>query len=77
MAWNDDSWRDGYDAWKLASPDEDWQVDEDFCIIHGREHMQRHVGNPILFCQACEDDREIEESKRDSPQPTPDDDIKF
>lgn len=22
-AWNDDSWRDGYDAWKLRSPYED------------------------------------------------------
>lgn len=22
MPWNDDSWKDGYDAWKLASPDE-------------------------------------------------------
>ena len=23
MSWNDDSWRDGYDAWKLASPYDD------------------------------------------------------
>lgn len=27
MAWNDDSWRDGYDAWKLASPDDDYEDD--------------------------------------------------
>ena len=23
--WPNDSWRDGYDTWKLASPDENWQ----------------------------------------------------
>ena len=23
MSWNDDSWRDGYDAWKLQSPYDD------------------------------------------------------
>jgi hypothetical protein len=27
MAWNDDSWKDGYDAWKLASPDDDYEED--------------------------------------------------
>lgn len=25
MSWNDDSWRDGYDAWKLRSPDDEYQ----------------------------------------------------
>ena len=30
MSWNDDSWRDGYDAWKLASPyDDEDPCDED------------------------------------------------
>lgn len=30
MAWNDDSWRDGYDDWKLASPyDDDPECDHD------------------------------------------------
>jgi hypothetical protein len=24
MSWNDDSWRDSYDSWKLASPDDDY-----------------------------------------------------
>lgn len=24
MPWNDDSWRDSYDAWKLQSPDDDY-----------------------------------------------------
>lgn len=25
MTWNDDSWRDSYDAWKLRSPDEEYE----------------------------------------------------
>lgn len=29
MAWNDDSWKDSYDAWKLASPDDDDECDHD------------------------------------------------
>lgn len=37
MAWNDDSWRDSYDAWKLASPDEDGP-EEDYC-----EHDQYSI----------------------------------
>lgn len=32
---------------------------EDFCLIHGREHMRSQMGNPIPFCQACEDEREL------------------
>ncbi len=30
---------------------------EDFCLIHGREHMRSTMGNPIPWCQACEDER--------------------
>lgn len=30
MAWNDDNWKDGYDTWKLASPDD--EVPEDECL---------------------------------------------
>ena len=30
---------------------------EDFCIEHGREHMRYAMGNPIPWCQACEDER--------------------
>jgi cytochrome P450 len=30
MGWNDDSWKDGYDAWKLASPDDDLPEEECF-----------------------------------------------
>lgn len=45
MAWHDDSWKDGYDAWRLASPDEypeeecfheDYEAD-----INGRAHCGR------------------------------------
>lgn len=45
MAWNDDSWKDGYDAWKLASPDDEWQPEcfhEDYeADINGRAHCCR------------------------------------
>jgi hypothetical protein len=30
MSWTDDSWRDSYDSWKLASPDEEYDS-EDQC----------------------------------------------
>lgn len=30
---------------------------EDFCIVHGREHMRSQMGNPIPFCEACESER--------------------
>jgi hypothetical protein len=35
---------------------------EDFCITHGREFMRSQMGNPIPFCQACEDERAVEPS---------------
>jgi hypothetical protein len=28
MLWNDDSWRDSYDSWKLASPDDEYDEPE-------------------------------------------------
>lgn len=28
MSWNDDSWRDGYDEWKLRSPYDDYDDEE-------------------------------------------------
>jgi len=40
MAWDDDSWKDGYDAWKLASPDDEYEDEcyhEDYeADINGR-----------------------------------------
>jgi hypothetical protein len=29
---------------------------DDFCIIHGSEFMRSEMGNPIPFCQACDDE---------------------
>lgn len=31
---------------------------EDFCLIHGREHMRFQMGNPIPWCAACEEERD-------------------
>ena len=31
---------------------------EDFCLIHGREHMRSAMGNPIPWCEACEAERD-------------------
>lgn len=49
MAWNDDSWRDGYDAWKLASPDEDGP-EEDYCE-HG--HYSIDILSGRAECDQC------------------------
>lgn len=46
-------------------------MSDDFCIIHGYDHMKSQMGNPIPFCQACEDtmkepwEKELE--KHDGP----------
>lgn len=32
---------------------------DDFCIIHGYDHMKSQMGNPIPFCQACEENMNI------------------
>lgn len=45
MPWNDDSWRDSYDSWKLSSPDEyddpcdheDYEID----VLDGRARCDR------------------------------------
>ncbi len=34
---------------------------DDFCIIHGYEHMKSQWGNPIPYCEACEKEREMSE----------------
>ena len=43
MAWHDDSWKDGYDSWKLASPEEEMCEHEDFSvdILTGRAECDR------------------------------------
>lgn len=32
-------------------------MSDDFCIIHGYDHMRSQMGNPIPFCEACESER--------------------
>lgn len=45
MPWNDDSWRDSYDEWKLRSPydeyDECYHEDYDIDLLSGRCHCNR------------------------------------
>lgn len=46
MAWHDDNWKDSYDSWKLASPDDDYDdpcnhEDYDTDILDGRCHCNR------------------------------------
>lgn len=61
MAWNDDSWRDGYDDWKLASPDEDDDPcdheDYETDILDGRCRCDR-CGHS-WYATAAEIDREL------------------
>lgn len=53
MAWDDDSWRDSYDAWKLASPDDDYDDRENQCdhedydvdILTGRASCDHCLAN--------------------------------
>jgi hypothetical protein len=35
-------------------PGGDLDGDEDFCLIHGFEHMRRRFGHPIAYCAECE-----------------------
>ena len=32
-------------------------MSDDFCIVHGYEHMKSQFGNPIPYCEACENER--------------------
>ncbi len=32
---------------------------DDFCIIHGYEAMKSRFGDPIPYCEACENAREL------------------
>jgi hypothetical protein len=29
---------------------------EEFCTIHGQEHMVEEFGNPIQYCEKCEEE---------------------
>lgn len=34
-------------------------MSDDFCLIHGYEHMRFQFGNPIPYCEACENERSV------------------
>lgn len=34
-------------------------MSDDFCLIHGYEHMKTQFGNPIPYCEACENERAL------------------
>jgi hypothetical protein len=38
MPWNDDSWKDGYDAWKLRSPYDDCDDSEEYDAERDCDH---------------------------------------
>jgi hypothetical protein len=40
---------------------------EDFCLTHGAEHMRSRMGDPIPWCEACEQDQE----RAKTIEPTP------
>jgi hypothetical protein len=55
VAWNDESWKDGYDAWKLASPDDerdryDPQEPQDECE---HEEYEIDIVTGRAECQYC------------------------
>lgn len=47
MAWDDDSWKDGYDAWKLRSPYDDEPEEECY-----HEHYEADI-NGRATCDRC------------------------
>lgn len=54
MPWNDDSWKDGYDAWKLRAPDWDDDDPPDYedgeC---GHESFDVDILTGRAECQMC------------------------
>lgn len=47
MAWNDDSWRDSYDSWKLRSPYDEYDHEE----CHHHDYEIDMAG--IAHCETC------------------------
>ena len=67
-----------YDHWKTQAPEWDGpeepsyeeqkadyedKMSDDFCLIHGYEHMKQQFGNPIPYCDACESARSMSEKR--------------
>lgn len=55
--WHDDSWRDSYDAWKLASPD-DYEVDDD-PEEQDRDSLEAEIDRLIQLAETDEQWAEI------------------
>jgi hypothetical protein len=43
MPWNDNSWRDSYDSWKLQSPYDDWDDGEEYDAERDCEHEHYEI----------------------------------
>ena len=53
MSWNDDSWRDSYDEWKLRSPDDEYgYYDDDPC---DHEDYETDILNGRCWCHKCDE----------------------
>jgi hypothetical protein len=50
MAWNDDSWKDGYDAWKTREPDYGDDEPEDDCY---HEDYEADILTGRATCNRC------------------------
>ena len=83
MAWNDDGWKDGYDAWKLRAPDwdddeppEDESLDPEF---EDRENdYNQYVKHELRLQWWCDLWSSIKSIYRWRRKPNPtDDDIQF
>lgn len=52
MSWTDDRWRDGYDAWKLASPYDEYEDDDPDAELC--DHEEFEIGwDGRAICHRC------------------------
>lgn len=42
-------------------------MSDDFCLIHGYEHMRRRFGDPIPYCDECDRQRDAAGRRAKSP----------
>jgi hypothetical protein len=65
MAWDDDSWKDGYDAWKLESPYDDYEDDdpcdhEDYDIDVCTGRASCNICSEHWYVSSVDIDRELD-----------------